>query len=47
MDEPETMERMRRRAKEIFSQRFTGEIFAKNIEDVYYKVLEDKKNGGK
>ena len=42
MDEPETLERMKQRAVEIFSQRFTAEIFAQNIENVYYKAMEGK-----
>jgi len=42
MDEPQTLERMKSRAIEVFSQRFTAEIFAKNTENVYYKVLEGK-----
>lgn len=42
MDEPDTMERMKQRAVEIFSQRFTAEIFARNIENVYYKAMEGK-----
>lgn len=42
MDEPETLEQMRQRAVEIFSQRFTAEIFAQNIENVYYKAMEGK-----
>ena len=42
MDEPDTLERMKRRAVEIFSQRFTAEIFARNIENVYYKAMEGK-----
>ena len=41
MDEPETLAYMKRRAAEIYSQRFTGEIFARNVEAVYEKVLED------
>ena len=45
MDEAETLERMKNRAVEIFSQRFTAEIFAQNIENVYYKVLEGKDHG--
>lgn len=39
MDEPETLAGMRRRASEIFRERFTAEIFAKNVEAVYEKVL--------
>ena len=42
MDEPQTLERMKRRAVEIFTQRFTAEIFARNTEKVYYNVLEGK-----
>ena len=41
MDEPETLQRMRKRAVEIFHQRFTGEIFAGNIEAVYDAAMED------
>ena len=40
MDEPETLERMQKRAVEIFHQRFTGEIFAGNIEAVYDAAME-------
>lgn len=40
MDEPEKLERMGRRAAEIFQARFTGEIFAKNIENVYLDMLK-------
>ena len=40
MDEPETLARMSRRAVEIFQSRFTGEIFAKNVEQVYLDVLK-------
>ena len=42
VDEPETLDRMKVRAVEIFSERFTAEIFAQNIENVYYKVMEGK-----
>lgn len=42
MDEPDTLDRMKSGAKEIFSQRFTAEIFAQNIENVYYNVMEGK-----
>ena len=45
MDEPETLERMRRRATEVFSERFTGEQFARNIEAVYRNTLEEKHHG--
>lgn len=42
MDEPDTLAQMKTRAVEIFSQRFTAEIFAQNIERVYYTVMEGK-----
>lgn len=42
MDEPETLARMRVRAEEIFLERFTGRIFARNVENVYRSVMEDK-----
>lgn len=40
MDDPEKLSRMGRRAAEIFRERFTGEIFAKNIENVYLDTLK-------
>ena len=43
MDAPETLGRMGERAEEIFRQRFTGEIFAKNIENVYVDTLKGAK----
>ena len=45
MDEPETLECMKRRAVEVFYERFTGEQFAKNIETVYRNTLEEKRHG--
>lgn len=45
MDSPEELARMGERAKEIFEQRFTGKIFAGNVEKVYREVLEGSKNG--
>ena len=45
MDGPETLERMRRRATEVFRERFTAEAFAKKIENVYRKTLEEKRHG--
>ena len=45
MDEPETLERMKTRAAEIFRERFTGEIFARNIENVYLKTMEEARHG--
>lgn len=45
MDEPDTLSRMNRRAVEIFNQRFTGEIFARNIERVYLDTLKGAHHG--
>ncbi len=38
---------MAERSKEIFNQKFTAEIYAKNIENEYLLLMEDKKNGKK
>lgn len=43
MDSPAELARMGRRAEEIFQERFTGEIFAKNIENVYLDTLKGAK----
>jgi len=45
MDEPETLARMQKRAVEIFNERFTGEIFARNVERVYLKAMEETGHG--
>lgn len=47
MDEPETLQRMSLRAGEIFNQRFTGQIFAQNIENVYRETLKGANHGRK
>ena len=47
MDEPETLTHMGERAKEIFQARFTGQIFAKNVEQVYLDVLKGVPHGTK
>jgi glycosyltransferase involved in cell wall biosynthesis len=47
MDEPETLRNMSRRAGEIFEERFTGRIFAQNIENVYRKTLKGAHHGTK
>lgn len=47
MDEPETLQRMAVRAGEIFNQRFTGRIFAQNIENVYRETLKGANHGRK
>lgn len=45
MDEPDTLKKLSVRAKEVFHERFTGEIFAKNIETVYLDTLKGAKHG--
>lgn len=45
MDEPDTLKKLSVRAKEVFHERFTGEIFAKNIENVYLETLKGAKHG--
>lgn len=45
MDEPETLKKLSGRAKEVFHERFTGEIFAKNIETVYLETLKGANHG--
>ncbi len=40
MDQPEQLQRMRTQAQQVYQQRFTGQIFARNIEAVYQKVLQ-------
>ena len=40
MDEPGTLKHMGTRAEEIFQARFTGEIFAAKVEQVYRDVLK-------
>ena len=47
MDEPETLEKLSLRAREVFLERFTGEIFAKNIETVYLETLKGANHGAK
>ena len=45
MGSPRALGLMGDRAREIFERRFTGRIFAQNVENVYRKVLEGSKNG--
>lgn len=40
MDEPETLRRMSENARRIFNERFTDEIYAKNVEAVYETVMK-------
>ena len=44
MDEPDALHAMGSRAREIYEQRFTGEIFARNVEAVYLRILEGEKH---
>ena len=47
MDEPDTLRRMGERAAEIFQNRFTGQIFARNVEQVYLDLLKGASHGTK
>ena len=40
MDHPEELAEMGRKAKDTYESRFTGKIFAENVEHVYQHVLE-------
>ena len=40
MNEPETFEYMKNKSKEIFNKKFTADIYARNIENVYRDVLK-------
>lgn len=43
MDDRQRLAAMSERALEIYRERFTGEIFARNVENVYKKVIAEKK----
>ena len=45
MDAPEERAEMGRRAREIFQAHFTGETFAKNVEQVYFELLKGATHG--
>ena len=45
MDHPEERARMGRRAQEIFQARFTGQEFAKNVEQIYFDLLKGVSHG--
>ena len=47
MDHSNEMRRMSQRAKEIFEARFTGQVFARNIEGIYLDVLKGDSHGTK
>jgi len=40
MDEPDTCKELSRGAREAYEQRFTGEIFARRLEEIYLSVLK-------
>ena len=40
MDEPETYKYMQKRSAEIFNEKFTAEIYARNIESVYAEIMK-------
>lgn len=40
MDDKDAYETMKQRAKEIFNEKFTGEIYARNIENVYAGLFQ-------
>ena len=40
MDSPETLEAMRENSKRVYTEKLTGEIFARNIEKIYDKTLK-------
>ena len=42
IDEPQTLAAMSKRALEIYKERFTGEIFARNVENVYRETIAKK-----
>ena len=45
MDDPSLLARLGQQAREIYGRRFTGEIYAGNVEAVYKKVLEGEHYG--
>ena len=45
MEDPEEMMRMSQRSEEIFREEFTGESFAKHMEEVYDDILKGAKDG--
>lgn len=47
MDQPQLRENMGRGAKEIYQTQFTGEIFAKKVEQVYLETLKGVSHGTK
>lgn len=44
MDSPQQREAMGRRARQLYEQRFTGEVFARNTEKIYLDILKGAKS---
>ena len=47
MDNPDVLQQMREKAREIYLEKFTGQVFAHNVEKTYLKALEENKSGKK
>ena len=47
MDRPEERTEMSRRARELYLEKYTGEIFAQNVENVYLDILKGANHGTK
>ena len=45
MDEPDTLARLSQGALQVFQQRFTGEIFARKLEEIYLQTLKGVQHG--
>lgn len=44
MDSPSEREAMGRRARQLYEQQFTGEVFARNTEKIYLEILKGAKS---
>ena len=47
MDEPDILARLSQGALQVFQQRFTGEIFARKLEEIYLQTLKGVQHGRK
>lgn len=45
MDRPDILESMKAQARRIYNEKFTGKIFAENIEKIYTQTLKGAQNG--
>lgn len=45
IENPGVLKDMRENAKRVYKEKFTGEIFARNIEKVFFKTLKGESNG--